>query len=86
MMLFDLGGGAGADAPAFIEVKTTRYADHNIFQLSYFEWAFISAEPPVNYHNYRVSGAGDPAGCRLTIIEDPLSAVKEGAVRLCMAV
>eukprot|EP00962_Isochrysis_galbana_P030758 scaffold9993_cov101-Isochrysis_galbana.AAC.13 len=47
---------------------------------------FLSREPPVRYHIYRVSGAGEPAGPKLTIIEDPLLALKEGRVRLCMAI
>ena len=78
------GGGGSC---TFIEVKTTRYADHNVFDLSYNEWAFMASEPPVRYQIYRVSGAGDPrGGARITIIERPLDLVKEGSVRLCMAV
>lgn len=40
----------------------------------------------MRYHIYRVSGAGEPARPKLTIIEDPLLALKEGRARLCMAV
>ena len=77
--------GGGGDT-VFVEVKTTRYPEHNVFELSYNEWEFMTNEPPVRFHIYRVSGAGDPAGARLTIIEEPLKAVREGAVKLCMAV
>ena len=80
------GGGGGEHACTFIEVKTTRYADHNAFALSYAEWAFMSSEPPVHYQIVRVSGAGDPCGVRITIIDDPLQKVKDGQLRLCMAV
>ena len=34
----------------------------------------------------RVVGAGDPVGATITVIEDPLQAVKDGAIRLCLAV
>ena len=76
----------GGGESVFVEVKTTRYPDHNVFELSYNEWEFMASEPPVRVHIYRVSGAGDPAGARLTILEEPLRAVREGAVKLCMAV
>ena len=70
----------------FIEVKTTRYRESNVFDLSYFEWEFMSHEPPVRYHIYHVTGAGDPAGARITIIEDPVQAMKDESSRLCMAI
>ena len=70
----------------FIEVKTTRYHDNNVFEISFAEWEFMSAEPPVQYHIYRVSGVGGPAGTRLTVIENPRQAVQEGSIRLCMAI
>ena len=80
------GGGGGALACTFIEVKTTRYLEHNAFALSYPEWAFLAAEPPVRYQIVRVSGAGDPRGVRLTVIDEPLQRVKDGELRLCMAI
>ena len=70
----------------FVEVKATRYADHNAFELSYNEWAFLASEPPVNYTIVRVSGVGDARGVRVTVVDNVLQAVKDGAVRLCMAV
>ena len=81
------GGGTSSSAVSiFIEVKTTRYRDSNVFDLSYFEWEFMSHEPPVRYHIYHVTGAGDPAGAKITIIEDPVQAMKDDSTRLCMAV
>ena len=77
--------GGGATPTVFIEVKSTRYADNNVFELSYFEWEFMR-EPHVRFHIYRVSAVGDPARTRITIIEDPLQAVQDGRIRLCMAV
>ena len=80
-------GGRGPLATTFIEVKTTRYADNNVFALSFNEWQFLSSEPPVHYQIYRVSGVGGPpAGVRITVIEDVLQAVKDGSIRLCMAI
>ena len=81
------GGGTSSSAVSvFIEVKTTRYRESNVFDLSYFEWEFMSHEPPVRYHIYHVTGAGDPAGARITIIEDPVQAMKDESSRLCMAI
>jgi hypothetical protein len=81
------GGGTSSSAVSiFIEVKTTRYRDSNVFDLSYFEWEFMSHEPPVRYHIYHVTGAGDPAGAKITIIEDPVQAMKDESSRLCMAI
>jgi hypothetical protein len=76
------GGGKASGGSVFCEVKTTRYADHNAFELSYFEWQFMASEPPVEYHIYRVCVQGPT----ITVIEDPLQAIKDGRVRLCMAV
>ena len=70
----------------FVEVKTSRYYDHNVFDLSYFEWDFLSREPPVQYRIYRVSGAAEAAGPRVSVIHDVLRAVKEGSARLCLAI
>ena len=77
------GGGTSSSAVSvFIEVKTTRYRESNVFDLSYFEWEFMSHEPPVRYHIYHVTGAGDPAGARITIIvgrrREPLEKRKGG--------
>ena len=66
--------------------RLVMHTDHNVLDLSYREWEFLSREPPVAYHLYRVSGAADPARVRITIIEDPLQAIKEGRLRLCLAV
>jgi len=76
----------GGSSTTFIEVKTSRYRDRNVFELSYCEWEFISREPPVRYSIYRVSGAGEAGGSTITVIEDVLQAVKDGSVRLCMAI
>ena len=77
------GGGTGG--ATFVEVKTTRYREHNAFELSYSEWAFLSSEPPVPYAIVRVSGAGDPRGVKLTILDNVLQLLKDGVVRLCMS-
>ena len=78
-------GEGGGEGPCFVEVKTTRHSDHHVFLLSFAEWDFITREPPVRYHIYRVSGVGSAAGVRVTVIEDVLQAVKDGRVRLCLS-
>ena len=83
------GGGGGALAPSiFVELKTTRRAAEHagVFALSFAEWEFLSREPPVRYHIYRVSGAGQPGGARITIIDEPMRALREGGIRLCLVV
>ena len=54
--------------------------------MSYAEFDFMSREPPVRYHIYRVSGAGQPGGARITIIDEPMRALREGGIRLCLVV
>ena len=83
MVVCDRGGSGVRE---FVEVKTSRYYDHNVFDLSYFEWEFLSREPPVHYRIYRVSGAAEAAGPRVSVIHDVLRAVKEGSARLCLAI
>ena len=77
-------GGGGAVPTTFIEVKTTRFDDNNVFDISLFELEFMR-EPHIRYSIYRVSGAGSSFP-RITIIDDPIQAVKDGRARLCMAV
>eukprot|EP00597_Dinobryon_sp_UTEXLB2267_P004169 CAMPEP_0170062060 /NCGR_PEP_ID=MMETSP0019_2-20121128/3420_1 /TAXON_ID=98059 /ORGANISM="Dinobryon sp., Strain UTEXLB2267" /LENGTH=453 /DNA_ID=CAMNT_0010268097 /DNA_START=110 /DNA_END=1472 /DNA_ORIENTATION=- len=67
-------GSAGRGRSTFIEVKTTRFSDLNVFELSLWEWQFATALPRVNYHVYRVFNAADP---RL---------IAERRVKLCLAV
>ena len=42
----------------FIEVKSTRYPDRHVFNISLNEWAFCTAEP-ARYDVYRVYNAGN---------------------------
>jgi hypothetical protein len=70
----------------YIEVKTTRFADRNVFEISPNEWQFAAADRRVPYHVYRVFGAGDPGKVRLLVVRDVYSRVVEGTVKLCMAV
>lgn len=39
----------------YIEVKSTRYNDKNMFEISLWEWQFASSESQVPYHIYRVA-------------------------------
>jgi hypothetical protein len=70
----------------YIEVKTTRFADRNVFEISPNEWQFAAADRRVPYHIYRVFGAGDPGKVRLLVVRDVYNRVVEGTVKLCMAV
>ena len=77
-------GGAWART-RYIEVKTTRYSDRNVCELSPAEWAFASREPKVNYDVYRVERAGS-SGCTIRVVRDLLQQVTERKVRLCIAI
>jgi hypothetical protein len=79
---------AGRGGPArteYIEVKTTRFADRNVFEVSPFEWQFASAEPRVPYHVYRVFAAGLRQQVRILVVRDVYNRVLEGRVKLCLA-
>jgi hypothetical protein len=84
------GGGDGRASPqqtVFVEVKTTRWADRNAFEMSAWEWDFAQ-RPGVGsaYHVYRVYSAGDPARVRITVVRDPARLVREHAVSMCLAI
>lgn len=76
----------GRESTEYIEVKSTRFADRNMFEISLNEWQFAAADSRVPYHIYRVFSAGDPQRVRLVIIEDVYRKVSEGRLKLCMAV
>ena len=79
-------GSGGRESTEYIEVKSTRFADRNVFEISPNEWQFAAADSRVPYHVYRVFSAGDPQRVRLVIIEDIYRKVTEGRLKLCMAV
>jgi hypothetical protein len=67
-------------------VKTSRFDDLNVFELSLWEWQFATGNPRVRYHIYRVLNAGDPNKVRIVVIEDVLQMIQERKVKLCLAV
>jgi predicted Holliday junction resolvase-like endonuclease len=69
----------------FVEVKTTRSRDKNVFEMSPNEWRFAS-RPGVDYRVYRVFSAGDSRNVSLTVIKDPARLVENRAVALCLAI
>ena len=80
------GGGRGSQrATIFVEVKTTRYPENNVFELSLSEWEFMDS-PGIHYHVYRVYSAMDDARARIAVITDPLTMLREQELRLCLAI
>ena len=75
----------GISRTTFVEVKTTRFPDLNVFELSLWEWQFATAQPKVNYHIYRVFNAADPSNCRVVILRDVLRLIQARRVKLCLA-
>ena len=77
--------GPGPRRAVFVEVKTTRYADRNAFEVSPWEWDF-ACRPGVDFRIYRVYAAGDRARVRVTVVKNPAKLVREHAVSLCLAI
>ena len=81
----------------FIEVKSTRFPDRNVFDLSWWEWIFATSLPKVNYHIYRVYGISpvygsnhsitfDSTKLKIVIIKDIEELIKLGRIKLCLAI
>ena len=77
--------GPGPRRAVFVEVKTTRFADKNAFEVSPWEWDF-ACRPGVDFRIYRVYAAGDHARVRVTVVKNPAKRVREHAVSLCLAI
>ena len=71
-------------AKRFIEVKTTRFEDKNVFQISPWEYDFMSSHPRPHYDIYRVYGA--PNSPRIVIYEDVYTLLQQKMIGLCLAV
>lgn len=70
----------------FVEVKTTQFSDKNVFQISKWEWDFITSLPRVQYDIYRVYNAGNAQTVRLAVYHDVFKLVEERKIQLCLAV
>lgn len=74
----------------FIEVKTSRYTNKNVFEITWNEWQFATGvsmqSKLMNYHIYRVSGVEDSSTVQITILKDLPTLVQCGRVKLCLAV
>lgn len=69
----------------YIEVKSTRYNDNNVFEISLREYEFAMGLPRVQYSIYRVFNAGDINKVRIVIIPDLYSFISQQKVKLCVA-
>ena len=70
----------------FVEVKATQYSDKNVFQISKWEWDFMSSLPRVQYDIYRVYNAGNGKTVRLAVYHDVFKLIEERKIQLCLAV
>ena len=77
---------AAGSITVFVEVKSTRFSDLNVFDLSLSEWDFATRDTATRFHLYRVFNAGNPAAVRLARVQDVRRSVEAGSVRLCLAV
>lgn len=75
----------------FVEVKTSRFADKNVFELSPNEWAFAeqvhkAGSSLMAYHLYRVLDVdGVHGGVKVWVVKDLLACVQSGVGKLCLA-
>lgn len=79
-------GSTAGPSTIYIEVKTSRFPDLNVFDLSMCEWEFATCDPYINYHIYRVYNAGDPSRVHMARVVDIKRAIQAGTVRLCLAI
>lgn len=70
----------------FVEVKSSRYDENNVFSLSLWEWQFITQLPTVDYHIYRVFSALDKTKTRIVVLKDVRRLVELGRIQLCLAI
>lgn len=77
---------SGRHSTEYIEVKSTRYSNRNVFEISPNEWQFAAADSRVPYHVFRVFSAGDASNVKIVVIRDVLSRITEGRVKICLAI
>jgi hypothetical protein len=70
----------------FVEVKSTKYEDYNVFNISYWEWLFLIAQPRITYHLYRVYSVLDPCKTHLMILKDVPTLLSTGKIQLCLSI
>ena len=67
----------------FIEVKSTRYADKNVFYFTPSEWAYAK-QLGDSYHIYRVFNAGT-RDAWIAIVTNPNEKLEQREICLCIA-
>lgn len=70
----------------FIEVKSTRSHENNVFDISLSEWQFATSLPKVNYHVYRVLNVGNESSVYIIKMIDILNCIDNGMAKLCLAI
>lgn len=70
----------------FVEVKSSRFDDNNVFQLSLWEWEFIAQKPAVPYHLYRVFSAQDKTKTRIVVLTNIRRLLEIGRIQLCLSI
>lgn len=70
----------------FVEVKSSRYDDNNVFQLTLWEWEFLRQQPAVQYHVYRVFSVLDKRKTRIVVLTNVRRLVEMGRIQLCLSI
>lgn len=70
----------------FVEVKSSRYDDNNVFQLTLWEWEFLIQQPAVPYHVYRVFSVLDKRKTRIVVLTNVRRLVETGRIQLCLSI
>ena len=74
-------------ALTFTIVKTTKYSDKNVFEISLNEWNFMrGGGGSIHYDIYRVYSAGNPEKVCIAILKDAFQAVAAYKAQLCLAI
>ena len=76
----------GFQSSTFVEVKSTRFDDRNVFALSYQELEFMMNHPRPRYDIYRVFNAGDSEKVRISILRNVFDLIRSKEVTLCLAI
>lgn len=76
----------GFQSSTFLEVKSTRFDDRNVFSLSFNELEFMMNHPRPKYDVYRVFNAGDPEKVRICILRNVFDLIRSKEITLCLAI
>ena len=76
----------GIQRKSFIEVKSTKFCDRNVFPLSFTELEFMMNHPRPTYDIYRVYNSGNPQNVRICVLHNVFDLIRSKKIGLCLAI